>query len=483
MAEVNSLHQHAGTRCMPLNNLLEINARKSLHFYIPIKRGETVKRNNKFIFFSLVLVFIFSACGGGTTLRYSITGSAKEATIVYIDPAGKESTEKSVSLPHELAFNTDNSFAFKVYVTNTFGQGDVKCEVFADDKSLGRSDGQNSAGCEGTYEKRGSNTQVHFTSTNADHPPIEENTVESATRTPAKEIDLGGAVISAIGNSENGAALYLFDTSSTQIVQWTEPLPFIGSADWSSASSEIILNAGSTGNVNSYVIELDGFSPIQTTKITTDNPGSDGYPDWSPNGEKVAVDAKAPEGHHIFVMNANGTARTQITSGEKVINSRADWSPDGSKIVFSSLVGYTDSTLIIVSADGTETTTLLEPQTDVGYINPVWSPNGEQIAFIFDVKGPEASIYVINADGTNLHSVTQTPAYSANSLAWSPDGTRLIFNATAEAGGVRGIYMINLDGSNLTYLTGLPSVSLESLRIVPQGYITALPTQPIQLFP
>ena len=442
-----------------------------------------MKRNSKFVLLSLILVFIFSACGGGTTLRYSITGSAKEANIVYIDPAGKESTEKSVSLPHELAFNTDDSFAFNIKVANTSGVGDVKCEVFADDKSLGMADGQSFAGCEGTYRKKGSDTQIHFTSTNGDQPASTDNTAETATPAPTTKIDLDGAFISAIGNNENGAALYLFDTSSTQIVQWTEPLPFIGSADWSSASSEIILNAGSTGNVNSYVIELDGFSPIQTTKITTDNPGSDGYPDWSPNGEKVAVDAKAPEGHHIFVMNANGTARTQITSGEKVINSRADWSPDGSKIVFSSLVGYTDSTLIIVSADGTETTTLLEPQTDVGYINPVWSPNSEQIAFIFDVKGPEASIYVINADGTNLHSVTQTPAYSANSLAWSPDGTRLIFNATAEAGGVRGIYMINLDGSNLTYLTGLPSVSLESLRIVPQGYITALPTQPIQLFP
>ena len=441
-----------------------------------------MKRNSKFVLLSLILVFIFSACGGGTTLRYSVTGSAKEATIVYIDPAGKESTEKSVSLPHELAFNTDDSFAFNIKVTNTSGVGDVKCEVFADDKSLGMADGQSFAGCEGTYRKKGSDTQIHFTSTNGDQPASTDNTAETATPAPATKIDLDGAFISAIGNNENGAALYLFDTSSTQIVQWTEPLPFIGSADWSPTSSEIILNAGVTGNVNSYVVELDGFSPIQTTKITTNNPGSDGYPDWSPNAEQVAVDAKAPEGHHIFVMNANGTNRTQITSGEKVINSKSDWSPDGTKIVFSSLVGYTDSTLMIVNADGTEATTLLEPQEDVAYINPVWSPDGKQIAFIFDTQGPEASIFVINADGTNPHAVTQTPAYAANSLVWSPDGSRLIFNSEENLG-VRGIYMINLDGSGYTYLTGLPNVSLESLRVVPQGYITALPEEPIQLFP
>ena len=138
---------------------------------------------------------------------------------------------------------------------------------------------------------------------------------------------------------------------------------------------------------------------------------------------------------------------------------------------------------MVATADGTEVSTLLEAQTDLGYINPIWSPNGEQISLIFDVKGPEASIYMIDADGTNLHAVTQTPAYSINSLAWSPDGTRLIFNATEETNGFRGIYMINLDGSNLTYLTGLPGVNLEGLRFVPQGYITALPTQPVQLFP
>jgi hypothetical protein len=43
--------------------------------------------------------------------------------------------------------------------------------------------------------------------------------------------------------------------------------------------------------------------------------------------------------------------------------------------------------------------------------------------------------------------------------------------------------MINLDGSSLTYLTGLPGINLEGLRFVPQGYITDLPPQPVQLFP
>jgi len=447
-----------------------------------------MKRPIIILLLSILLGSLLTACGSKTALRYSVTGTAKEASIRYMDGDGVLSSETVVQLPYELEYKVGKAFSFQIDVSNTSGAGDVQCEVFANSQSLGKADGSTFAGCEGTFETLGSKTQIHFTSTNdeqtlfANDAPAAATAAptEVATLAPAKEIDLGGAVISAIGNSESGASLYLFDTSSTQIVQWTEPLPFIGSVDWLPIRSKIVLNTGSTGNVNSYVTELDGFSPIQMTKITSE---SDAYPDWSPNGEQIAVDAAASEGHHIFVMTANGTKRTQITSGEKVINSRADWSPDGSKIVYTSLVDYINSTLMVVKADGTEVSTLLEAKTDVGYINPIWSPNGEQIAFIFDIKGPETSIYVMDADGANVRAVTQTPVYSINSIAWSPDGTRLIFNATEEDNGFRGIYMINLDGSNLTYLTGISGVNLEGLRFVPQGYITALPAQPVQISP
>ncbi len=452
---------------------------------VEFSKEASLKRLIIILLLSILLGSVLSACGGGMALRYSVTGTAEEVSIRYMDAEGVLSPETVVQLPYELEYKVGKAFAFQIDVSNISGAGDVQCEVFADGQSLGKADGNTFAGCEGTFETLGSKTQIHFTSTNDDQALFTNDAAApteaaAATQAPAKEIDLGGAFISAIGNSENGASLYLFDTSTTQIVQWTEPLPFIGNVNWSPISSKIVLNTGTTGNVNSYVIELDGFSPTQTTKISSE---SDGYPDWSPNGEQIAVDAAASEGHHIFVMNANGTARTQITSGEKVINSNADWSSDGTKIVFTSLVDYTKSTLMVVNMDGTESIALLEAQNGEAYLNPVWSPNGEQIAFIFDVKGPEASVYVMNADGTNVRAVTQTPVYSINSIAWAPDGTRLIFNATEETAGFRGIYMINLDGSNLTYLTGIPEINLEGLRFVPQGYITALPAQPVQLIP
>lgn len=452
-----------------------------------------MKRPIIILLLSILLGSLLTACGSKTALRYSVTGTAKEASIRYMDGDGVLSSETVVQLPYELEYKVGKAFSFQIDVSNTSGAGDVQCEVFANSQSLGKADGSTFAGCEGTFETLGSKTQIHFTSTNdeqtlfANDAPAAATAAptEVATLAPAKEIDLGGAVISAIGNSESGASLYLFDTSSTQIVQWTEPLPFIGCVDWSPIEPRIAFNTGATGNVNIYVVPLDGVRPVRLDNTNRSSGSvSDGCPDWSPDGKEIAFDAGVPVGHHILYMNTAGTIfRTALTRGEKIINTGADWSPDGTKIVFTSLVDYTDSTLMIGNTDGTEASTLLNAQTDVGYINPVWSPNGEQIAFIFDIKGPEASIYVMDADGTNVRPVTQTPVYSANSLAWSPDGTRLIFNATEEANGFRGIYMINLDGSNLTYLTGISGVNLEGLRFVPQGYITALPAQPVQISP
>jgi|GEM_PF-3110053 len=44
-----------------------------------------MKQIIKFVLLSLLLMAVLSACSGGTTLRYSITGSAKEATVLVSD--------------------------------------------------------------------------------------------------------------------------------------------------------------------------------------------------------------------------------------------------------------------------------------------------------------------------------------------------------------------------------------------------------------
>jgi TolB protein len=74
-----------------------------------------------------------------------------------------------------------------------------------------------------------------------------------------------------------------------------------------------------------------------------------------------------------------------------------------------------------------------------------------RIAFQLYVNN-NSDIYLIKADGTGQTRLT-TSAVFDGSPAWSPDGTRIAFNADSNKDGKRGVYVMNADGLDLTQLT------------------------------
>ncbi|SRR6266478_2604773 len=78
----------------------------------------------------------------------------------------------------------------------------------------------------------------------------------------------------------------------------------------------------------------DGSNKIQLTS-TEANDHSAAY---SPDGSKIAFkrshDAFGTDGD-IYLMNANGSNQTPITTGGQVNRDGIVWSPDGSKILFN----------------------------------------------------------------------------------------------------------------------------------------------------
>jgi TolB protein len=83
------------------------------------------------------------------------------------------------------------------------------------------------------------------------------------------------------------------------------------------------------------------------------------HPTWSPNGTKIAFaaypgwpDFDAKE--QIYVMNADGSGKVQLTSETGAHCRWPSWSPDGSKIVFQKdYPGFYNTTEIwIMNADG-----------------------------------------------------------------------------------------------------------------------------------
>jgi Tol biopolymer transport system component len=90
--------------------------------------------------------------------------------------------------------------------------------------------------------------------------------------------------------------------------------------------------------------------------------------------------------------------------------------------------------------------------------NPAWSPDGTRIAFNALREGQfdsSADMYAMNADGTGQTRLTSDPGLEYDP-AWSPDGARIAFINCCPDGDAE-IYVMNGDGTGQTNLTNHPA--------------------------
>jgi Tol biopolymer transport system component len=123
-------------------------------------------------------------------------------------------------------------------------------------------------------------------------------------------------------------------------------------------------------------------------------------------------------------MNADGSGTpTQLTTDPTGKGQLPDWSPDGSKIAYAdSLTGTSD--IYVMNADGSDQTRLTT-SSDVEF-GAAWSPDGNEIAYVRFVNGDPAqrTVFVMNADGSDQHAVHPGPGFQVVP-AWQPRGERL----------------------------------------------------------
>ena len=179
----------------------------------------------------------------------------------------------------------------------------------------------------------------------------------------------------------------------------------------------------------------------------------------SPNGALIAYS----RGLDLWVAGIAGGAPQRVTTGQNN-DQNAAFSPDGTKLVFRR-VGEDD--LFVVGLDGTGLRNLTGDGGAGQEYEPDWSPDGTRIAYQRDESAGQASIYVIPAAGGSPANLTperptpptcETSHYDRSSEpVWSPDGSRIAFTGSSVCRGTesqygKDIWVMGPDGGGKTNL-------------------------------
>jgi TolB protein len=165
----------------------------------------------------------------------------------------------------------------------------------------------------------------------------------------------------------------------------------------------IVWTSMKDGDLDLYAMNLDGTKP----RRLTDEVGYDGGAFFSPDSKRIVYRASHPSDPsevsrykellgqrlvepgqlEIFVMNAEGSGKRQVTSNG-ASNFSPFFHPDGKRIIFSSNVETKGETgrpsfhLYLIGDDGTR----LERLTVQGHFNsfPMFSPDGKRLVWVSD---------------------------------------------------------------------------------------------------
>ena len=253
----------------------------------------------------------------------------------------------------------------------------------------------------------------------------------------------GGSPQERIVYSVYGAGLYICKSDGTNPTLLTHvDSGYEDEPVWNADGSKVAFVSEENGNMDIYVIKADGTGK---TRLTTST-GQDRAPSWSPDGTKIAFYSDRGGANAIYTMNADGSSQTSIGEGYAPA-----WSPNGSTIAFTSARNGLDA-IYTMGVDGSNATALV--YTNGGCSYPVWNPQGTRIAFRAVISGPQQAqqvqhdIYILNADGSG--GFTHLTHYSigvglgnAKRPAWSPDGTNIVFYNDAQSG--NGMMVINTE--------------------------------------
>jgi Tol biopolymer transport system component len=237
--------------------------------------------------------------------------------------------------------------------------------------------------------------------------------------------------------------LYIMNDDGTGLFkiegQWERDHLF--NPSWNPISNKIICHGSSfgqgPGGKGLYLVDLDG----DQTKRTELSSQIVEHGSWNHDGKKITYNVYNEDRSFssIWVMNADGSEKTQLTTKEDDFCTGPSFSYDGSKIVY--LKGFTTSIpgpkpkeaineIWVMNNDGSDKHMIYAPGEGMQLIRErAWNKNDE-IIFAKHIYQGAPQIWVINSDGTNPKCIFNPeeegiPTAIYDDAVWDNSGTKV----------------------------------------------------------
>ena len=241
-------------------------------------------------------------------------------------------------------------------------------------------------------------------------------------------------------NRHGGADIFAFHFGHDKEINLTPNSKYERFPDVNLKTRSVVVSSKRDGNGEIYRIDHHK-KPINLTNSAHNDMGAR----WSPSGRLVSFSSNPLGAHNVYVMDANGGHKRQITENE-TDTFASGWSND-EKLIVTTHGRWGEQDVEVFNIETGKVTFKLD--SDFAEFDPAFGPHSKSLVYVKG-KNNNFGIYQINLETRKEVELVKAEGWNF-APNFSPDGSKLAFSSNRD--GDLEIYVLDLKSKKIEQLT------------------------------